>query len=322
MYILNYSLFRRESVWGLKMMANDKAKYNIKAISNMLGIQPGTLRAWERRYNIIEPIRNDSGHRLYTDEHVAILRWLLDKVNKGFTIGQAVGLLEKGSVNLDSQAELQYTDRLHTLAVELKASLLSFRETSANSILDEAFSVFTVEKVLLDIIGPVLIEIGEAWESNQITVAHEHYATQYLRTRIGMIFNNLRVDPLLPKVVAVCGPSERHELGLLIFTLYLRRKGFEVIYLGTGIPNEDLKSVIEEIEAKYIFLSCTIVENLLETLAVISDLHKYKTTLHIGLGGKAVEHLSKRKREEYSRFLVGSTKDDWDEWLRERLLKT
>ena len=42
-------------------------KYNIKAVSNILGIQPSTLRAWERRYHIIAPKRNHAGHRLYTE---------------------------------------------------------------------------------------------------------------------------------------------------------------------------------------------------------------------------------------------------------------
>ncbi|TKJ03751.1 MerR family transcriptional regulator, partial [Bacillus cereus] len=41
-------------------------KYNIKAVSNIIGVQPSTLRAWERRYQIIAPKRNQAGHRLYT----------------------------------------------------------------------------------------------------------------------------------------------------------------------------------------------------------------------------------------------------------------
>ncbi|MCT8138860.1 MerR family transcriptional regulator [Anaerobacillus sp. CMMVII] len=302
-------------------MADDKAKYNIKAISNMLGIQPGTLRAWERRYNIIEPIRNESGHRLYSDEHLAILRWLLDKVNKGFTIGQAVGLLEKGSVNLESQVETQQTNRLQTYAAELRGSLLGFQELRANAILDEAFSMFSVEKVLLEIIAPVLIEIGSLWETDNITVAHEHYASQYLRTRIGMIFNSLQVDPLLPKAIAVCGPNERHELGLLMFTLYLRKKGFEVIYLGTGVPSKDLEQVVNEVKAKYLFLSCTIAENLTETIGVIRDLQKLEPNLNIGLGGHAVKMLPKRKQIEFSENLVGQTIDEWDNWLKNRFGK-
>ncbi len=54
-------------------------KYNIKAVSNIIGVQPSTLRAWERRYQIIAPKRNQAGHRLYTEEHIQILKWLMEK---------------------------------------------------------------------------------------------------------------------------------------------------------------------------------------------------------------------------------------------------
>lgn len=303
-------------------MEKNEAKYNIKAISTMVGIQPGTLRAWERRYNIVEPIRNDSGHRLYTDEHVAILRWLLDKVNKGFTIGQAVGLLEKGNVNLESRLETTVNNKIQELIIQLKGSLLNFQEQRANQVLDEAFSMFSVEKVVTDVIGEVLIDIGDMWEKDEITVAHEHYSTQYLRTRIGMIFNNLPIDPLLPKAISVCGPNEKHELGLFIFTLFLRRKGYQVIYLGTTIPNEDLFQVVDDVNAKYVFLSCTMTENLNETLSVVKALKKGRQELNIGIGGHAIQQLSKRKKEELSSYIVGPTLDEWEEWLKDTLIKS
>lgn len=298
------------------LMTDQKAKYNIKAISNMIGIQPGTLRAWERRYNIIEPIRNESGHRLYSDEHVAILRWLLDKVNKGFTIGQAVGLLERGNVNLEAEVEAGHNSKLHTISSELKDSLLSFHEQRANQVLEEAFSLFSIERIVIDVISVVLVEIGDDWEKGEITIAHEHFASQYLRTRLGMIFNNLQIDPLLPKVITVCGPSERHELGLLIFSLFLRRKGFEVIYLGTGISINDLKMVLDEVKAKYLFLSCTLLDNINETLSVVKEIEQYDSQLNIGIGGNAIQLLSKRKKNEFSKNIVGVTKDEWNDWLK------
>jgi MerR family transcriptional regulator, light-induced transcriptional regulator len=297
-------------------MGDGKAKYNIKAVSTILGIQPGTLRAWERRYNIIEPIRNESGHRLYSDEHIAILRWLLDKVNKGFTIGQAVGLLENGNVDLELQGEQQHNNKLKALALDLEESLLSFQEFRANNILNEAFNLFSIEKVVIDVIGEVLRSIGDKWEKDHISVAHEHYATQYLKTRITIILHHLQIDPLLPKAVAVCGPNERHELGLLIFTLFLRRKGYEVIYLGTSVPTDDLKLVIEEVCPKYLFISCTLVDHISETLAVVREIEPIVLNLKIGIGGNAFAKISKRKAEEFNKHLVGNTKEEWEEWLK------
>lgn len=72
-----------------------EGKYNIKAASTILGIPSGTLRAWERRYQFIAPDRNESGHRLYSDKQIQTLKGLIEKTKQGFTISQAVALLDR-----------------------------------------------------------------------------------------------------------------------------------------------------------------------------------------------------------------------------------
>jgi DNA-binding transcriptional MerR regulator/methylmalonyl-CoA mutase cobalamin-binding subunit len=300
-------------------MASKEGKYNIKAISTMLKVQAGTLRAWERRYQIIEPIRNAAGHRLYSDEHVAILKWLIDKVKKGFTIGQAVDLFEKEYADVESNEPIYYEDYSVQLSNDILEALLAFREHKANQLLNQAFSIFSIEKVTIDILGSLLVKVGYMWEGNQITVAHEHFVTSYLRTRIGMIFHGIPVDGFKPKVVAVCGPNEKHELGLLIFTLYLRRKGFEVVYLGTAVPVTDLKLVIQEVDAQLFFTSCTMGPNLESTLNLLNELQISFPDLIIGVGGCAFASLEEERKSTYEKYLVGNTKYDWEKWLNSKL---
>ncbi|WP_088102243.1 MerR family transcriptional regulator [Halalkalibacter urbisdiaboli] len=298
-------------------MASREGKYNIKAISKMLGIQPGTLRAWERRYQIVEPIRNQAGHRLYSDEHVAILRWLIDKVNKGFTIGQAVGLYEKGNVSLQTSDGIELVDHSIQLSDDILTALLLFEENKANLLLNQAFSLFTIEKVTIDILGALLVKVGQMWETEKISTAHEHFVTSFLRTKIGMVFQSLPIDGYLPKVLAVCGPNETHELGLLIYTLFLRRKGFEVIYLGAGIPNEDVELVLREIGAKMFFTSCTMRKNLQKTLQLLDILKEEFPSLLIGAGGFAFDEMSEESKKQYNKYLVGQSKQEWEQWMRE-----
>ncbi|WP_078428519.1 MerR family transcriptional regulator [Alkalihalobacterium alkalinitrilicum] len=300
-------------------MSSQVGKYNIKAICQMLGIQPGTLRAWERRYNVIEPVRNHAGHRLYTEEHVAILRWLIEKVNNGFTIGQAVGLLEKGNIAFDISVDMQKEDYSEQLADQILDALLQFNEKKAHDLMNQAFSLFNVEKVTIEILGPLLVTIGDKWEKSEITVAHEHFVSSFLRTKISNIFHSFPVDGYLPKVVAVCGPEEKHELGLLIFTLFLRRKGFEVIYLGSGIPERDVERVIEEVGAKYFFSSCTLSVNLPNLLHLVDRLINKYSELTIGLGGAALMYLQEKEKLKYSDYIVGVTKQEWESWLSTRL---
>ncbi|MRX71029.1 MerR family transcriptional regulator [Bacillus lacus] len=303
-------------------MSNQEGKYNIKAVSKMLGIQSGTLRAWERRYNMIAPVRNDSGHRLYTEEHLKILKWLIAKVNKGFTISQAVNLMEnsglKESVPENGEENIS-RNHSQDLMEELMRALLAFDESEAHELMNKAFSLYSIDKVVIDILGTMLVKIGDLWETGKITSAHEHFASSFLRSRIGMILHTLPVNGLLPKVIAVCGPDEWHELGLLIYTLYLRRQGFEVIYLGSSIAEGDIDIVLDQIQPKFLFLACTLIANLPKTLQLVDRLEEKYEELIIGLGGTAFQRATLKELEPFSDHIVGETRGDWDTWLRKKL---
>ncbi|MFE8702648.1 MerR family transcriptional regulator [Cytobacillus sp. FJAT-54145] len=300
-------------------MSNGEGKYNIKAVSKMLGIQAGTLRAWERRYQMVAPTRNESGHRLYTEEHVKILRFLISKVNEGFTISQAVSLLENNELGIAPRQYALESNQASELSDKLLQALLNFDETKSHDLISEAFSLYTIDKVVVEILGDILIRIGELWEKGKITTAHEHYATAILRSRIGSIFHSFPNNSFLPKVIAVCGPGERHELGLLIFTLFLRRKGFDVIYLGASIEENDLYEVIKIVKPKFLFFSVTMKEHVGDTLDISHKLLEVFNELKIGVGGHAMDKLTEREKEEHSSLLLGSTKLEWEQWLKVRL---
>ncbi|SFK01201.1 B12 binding domain-containing protein [Halobacillus dabanensis] len=297
-------------------MATTKAKYNIKAVSQMLGIQPGTLRAWERRYKMIRPSRNEAGHRLYTDDHIKVLKWLLEKVDKGFTISQAVSLLENNEDTVTSPDHSDNKTQLDMIGDELLTCLLAFNEKEAQRQLDHAFTLFTPETVAIDIIGPILVKVGDLWEKNQITSAHEHFASQFIRTRIGMMVLSIPSDGVLPKALLVCGPNEKHELGLLIFALFLKRKGYDVVYLGQSIAGGDIDIVIDEIEPAYMFMSCTLKKNIPTTIRLAESLRSQYPDIKIGLGGYAYDRLSDLDKKRIQPFIVGKSKNDWERWLQ------
>jgi len=296
-----------------------EGKYNIKAISNMVGIQPGTLRAWERRYQILNPVRNDSGHRLYTEEDLRKLKWLTEKVSGGFTISQAVSLLETESNTVGTFEEEGEVDSPQKIRDELLTMLLSFEEGKAQDLINHAFSLYSVEKVVIDILGSLLVTVGDMWEKGQITSAHEHYTTQVLKTRISMIFYSLPSNGLLPKAIAVCGPNETHEVGLLVFTLFLRRKGFEVIYLGSSIEDKDVELIVKEVDPTFLFMSCTMMENAEKTLNLTNQMIKKFPHLKVGLGGYVFDGLDSKRKGEAQPFILGNTKEEWNSWLTKKL---
>ncbi|RDI42964.1 MerR family transcriptional regulator [Falsibacillus pallidus] len=294
-------------------------KYNIKAVCTMLGIQAGTLRAWERRYNIIAPVRNESGHRLYTEQHVKILKWLVNKVNQGFTISQAIALLDKNEIENEQDMDDKGTLNSDQLSEELLRELMNFNETRAQELINRAFAVYTMDKVLIDILAGLLVRIGDLWEKGKITTAHEHFASSILRSRIGILMHSFPHNGILPKVVAVCSPGEWHELGLLIFTLFVRRKGFDVIYLGSSIKEEDLFEVLETVNPKFLFMSCTMKENLPRALKLVDTLIQDYPGTHVGIGGSAVDRMEKSKSDQYQANILGLDKQEWDSWLKSKM---
>lgn len=299
-------------------MGSSEGKYNIKAISNMLGIQAGTLRAWERRYKMIAPVRNESGHRLYTDEHLKILKWLISKINQGFTISQAVSLMENSGVEVDA-VEPRSKDILDELGDKLLTALLDFNGGQAHELINQAFNLFTIDKTVIDLIGPILIKVGDLWEEGRITTAHEHFASSFLRSKIEGLSNSFPHSSFLPKAVAVCGPGERHELGLLMFTMFLRRKGFEVIFLGTSVAEHDIEAVLDQVNPKFLFLSCTLEQNVEEVLKLADEIGGNYSDLFIGLGGIAIDSMPYQQRQRYKENIVGMTRLEWEKWLKKRI---
>jgi DNA-binding transcriptional MerR regulator len=295
-------------------MLDQEGKYNIKAVSKMVGIQPGTLRAWERRYQMIAPVRNELGYRLYTEEHVKILKWLIKKVNKGFTIGQAVSLLDNQNINLEQEKITEGTG-VSSLLDDLLDTLLSFNELKAQGIINTMFSVFTIEKVIFEIFCSLLIKTEELREARKINSAEEQFIIAFIRSRINSIFHSLPQNEFLPKAILACCPGEYHELGLLMFSLFLRRKGLEVIYLGTGVLEEDLEEVVKKIRPNYLFLSCSLQENLTLLLSMVTQLSLNYKHLMIGIGGRAVDLMKKSEKDQFSSLIVGPSLPQWEKWL-------
>ncbi|MDQ0257670.1 methanogenic corrinoid protein MtbC1 [Evansella vedderi] len=291
-------------------------KYNIKAVTKILGIQPGTLRAWERRYKIINPTRNQAGHRLYTENQLSILKWLQDKINQGFTIGQAVELLEKEDMEKLLHPDKTTESTIIQLRKDLLQALLNFEENRSNQLIDQAFAMFSMEKVVIQILGELLKDVGEKWVKNEITIAHEHFISAFLRTKIGMVFHHMPAGRMRIKVVTVCAPGESHELGLLIFSLFLKKIGFDTIYLGQGLPEQDILKVVEEVQPTVIFISCTMEDNLSEVIKIISQLKGRFSDLEIGIGGQAFDQLSESSYEVFEDFVIGNKQEEWANWLQ------
>jgi DNA-binding transcriptional MerR regulator len=245
--------------------AKAEAIFNIGAVTRVTGIPVATLHAWERRYGFPEAGRTAGGHRLYSEKDIALLRWVKSQVDVGLTISRAViavrTLEADGRLFLPVEPEVGSRSRPErsgaksepnpAVSPSLRESLLEALTRHdlprADQLMGEILAFYSPEDLTLDVIGPLLNAIGEAWEQGRITVATEHLATNYLRHRLLMwMVTGPAPKPGNPIVLA-CAPGELHEGSLLMLGVLLRRQGWPVAYLGQSVPFHDLADFCDEI---------------------------------------------------------------------------
>jgi DNA-binding transcriptional MerR regulator len=199
----------------------------IGQLARRTGVSPELLRAWEQRYGLLQPTRTPGGFRLYSAADEARVQRMQSLVSGGLAAAQAARLVLSDDEPAPPTASPSATT-LEEAAGDLTAALDRLDEQAANTALDRLFSTYTVETVLQDVVLPYLHRLGERWESGEVSVAQEHFASNLLAQGWGQGRG--------PGAVLACLPGEHHELGLLAFGVALRRRGWRITYLGTDSP--------------------------------------------------------------------------------------
>ncbi len=251
---------------------DDTPVYTIKTVVQETGIAPATLRAWERRYGVLSPGRSDGGYRLYSERDIATLRWLKNQVDAGVSISRAVALLEiRHRAGEEPELEVERTPHpvapaenvrgTDTIVDELVETLSLFQEPHAEAVLGEAFALYPVDVVAEEIVTPTLVEIGERWHRGEASIVQEHFATAFLRRRLTALFHAYPQPLSGPLAVTGSGPSEWHDVGILLVSLNLRRHGWRVIYLGQNVPAEHLLREVRKLKPDIVCLSAATLES-------------------------------------------------------------
>ncbi|PSL36387.1 DNA-binding transcriptional MerR regulator [Planomicrobium soli] len=294
--------------------------YNIKAAAKILDMPKVTIRSWETRYDAITPARTESGHRLYSDQNLEDLKWLKIQVQeKGMKISQAVQQLhlsrKKFHAKQDDTRE-HHNQPYDKQIQELYGAAAEMDTERFNYLLDLNFSLFHYRIVFFSIIAPLMVRIGNEWEKGNITVAHEHLISHIIQQRFNQFFRVFPTAPDLPKALALCPSGEHHQLGLLLFTLFLRENGFSVAYIGPDTPLEGLDELIDKQNFKLLCMSISnekmkpVMDNYIDKLA------KTNPDMHFIVGGRAL----KEPEVEGNVAYLGTSYEFWQEWLQQQPL--
>ncbi len=242
---------------------DDKPLYNTRAVVHATNIPASTLRAWERRYHILNPRRTSKAYRLYSERDIATIRWLHQQLESGMTISQASALL-----TAQQNSELPDTPGsptpapspatpadLPTLVQRLYYAFLSFNEPEAEAITTQALAYYPVDSVCLDLLAEAETAIGDGWHRGEAPVTAEHFGSNFVRNKL---ISLLQMQPSSvggPLVIVACAPDEQHELGALLVALFLRWSGFRIVYLGQNVPSADLLDTIRNLQPALVCMS-------------------------------------------------------------------
>jgi DNA-binding transcriptional MerR regulator len=222
----------------------------IGELARRVGVSPETLRAWERRYGLLEPSRTGGGFRLYSDADVDRIHAMRAHLDRGLSAAEAARLVIGAGDAVPS--EPVPTDAV----VGLREALDAFDDAGAQAALDRLFAALSVEAVLLEVIVPILRDLGTRWETGEVTVAQEHFASALIRGRLLGLGRGWDRGAG-PHALLACAPGELHDLPLLMLGLALRSNGWRISFLGQDTPFESTVDAARRLSPDAVIVSVT-----------------------------------------------------------------
>lgn len=245
----------------------------IGEFSQRVGVSAERLRAWEKRYGLLEPERSVGGFRLYSDADLARVHRMLVHLRRGASAAEAAQLAREDPASVVSESAAEPAARLAPRAARLRERLEHFDDVGAHAALDELLATFSLETTLRDVVMPCLAELGHRWEVGDISVGQEHFASNLLRGRLLSLAQGWG-QGTGPRAVLAAPPGELHDLGLVVCGLALARQGMRVVFLGADCPIDTLMSAVQTVRPALVLLAAadrTLFQTARDPLRDLSD---------------------------------------------------
>lgn len=245
----------------------------IRVAAARSGLTPDVLRAWEKRYSAVHPLRRD-GRRLYGEEDIQRLILLRRATLAGRRIGDVASLTTDALRQLEeadrqAMAEVPGTSRMprpakaraplstepDTYRAACLEAVVAFNEEELNGVLEQASVALGQVKLLDEVILPVMQDVGDMWRQGNMRVAQEHLATEILQSFLTELRKSHTSDSAAPRIVIATLPGQHHELGALVVAATAASEGWNVTYLGPNLPIEEIAAAVLGLKARAVALS-------------------------------------------------------------------
>ena len=255
----------------------------IGELSRRVGVAPELLRAWESRYGVLAPARSAGGFRLYSEDDERRVRTMIANLDRGYPASEAARLASAAAAPAGSAGG---PSELVRGVRELREALDDYDDAAANRTLDRLFASFSTEAVLGEVVLPYLRELGDRWERGEASIAQEHFASGVVRGRLLGLARGWG-QGAGPRAVLACAPGELHDVGLVVFGVALRARGWRVTFLGADTPVETLSDVAGTLSPSLVVVTATTKARLLACSDALAALAKEFAVAVAGQGASA-----------------------------------
>jgi len=274
--------------------------HRIHRVAKLTGLSKDVIRVWERRYGLVKPSRSSNRYREYSDEEVALLRFVKNQMEQGATIGSLAAeghdsLVARMRIATPVSAEDQKPhDRLLD---DLMGALDPLDKAGFERRLNGAVAVIPFEEAVQRILLPLQRRIGELWHEGRLNVAVEHYVTKIIQQKLFSVMNQLPVNEFGPRILIACPEGETHEIGAQAVAYIAATKGCHVYYLGPNLPFSGLSTFCEQITPDLVLLSLTEVRSEAAALQQLQELEQLATRWPVAVGGQGARAMGDRLRD-------------------------
>ena len=233
------------------------ARYSIRELEKLSGIKAHTIRIWEKRYRIINPLRTDTNIRYYSDEDLKKIINISLLNNHGIKISKIAGLSSSEIV----MRVTELSENISSTGIHidrLVMAMINLEEENFEGVLNELIHRYGFEKAITEIVYPFLEKIGILWLTGNVSPTQEHFISNLIRQKIIVAIDALPLAPRTSRRAVLFLPEgEHHELGLLFYYYITKKAGIRTYYLGQQVPMGDVSAVCESHQPQLLITAIT-----------------------------------------------------------------
>ncbi len=230
------------------------AIYSISDLEQLSGIKSHTIRIWEQRYGILRPKRTETNIRFYEDDDLKQLLNVALLNRHGFRISKIAGM-SKGDIAEQVSSVSNFKFDVDAQLDVLTLSVIEMDEIKFAHIFDNHVEQLGLEKAMLEVIYPFMEKLSLLWLTGAIKHVQENFITQLIRNKL---IAAIEKEPLVSdrkalKFIGYLPKDEQQELSILFMQYLIKRRGFQVLNLGTNLALVDLQDACQIHQPDYVF---------------------------------------------------------------------